>query len=196
MKTSDIKGHCQACGRIQVVLSTTGLLAQHGYTVRSGYFSGVCRGSAWLPLESQRSRLDWIADDLVRAANAQQMRAERLQSGADLPERALKRDEWTNIVYGGRDSRTFERNPVIVEWSLATSVERRMQIDLEIGECLSDAQFLRGHRTMLLELAARVHGQPLINRTAEEMAKREKQAAKSAQIPGAFRTKAAQKDVL
>lgn len=43
------KGHCQACGRLQML--PKGNLALHGYTVSGGFFSGVCRGSKFLPFE-------------------------------------------------------------------------------------------------------------------------------------------------
>ncbi|MGR8918002.1 MAG: hypothetical protein ACU85V_00165 [Gammaproteobacteria bacterium] len=45
------RGTCQACGRVQAVSTSTGLLAKHGYSVEWGYFSGECRGSDELPLE-------------------------------------------------------------------------------------------------------------------------------------------------
>lgn len=43
------KGHCQACGRLQMLPS--GKLAKHGYNVKHGFFSGVCAGSGSLPFE-------------------------------------------------------------------------------------------------------------------------------------------------
>lgn len=42
-------GTCQACGRLQKLPG--GVLSKHGYTVESGFFSGVCRGSGYLPFE-------------------------------------------------------------------------------------------------------------------------------------------------
>jgi len=43
------KGTCQWCGSIQKLPS--GVLAQHGYTVKHSFFEGVCMGSNHLPLE-------------------------------------------------------------------------------------------------------------------------------------------------
>lgn len=43
------KGHCQACGRLQMLPSD--VLAQHGYKITHGFFSGVCVGSKALPFE-------------------------------------------------------------------------------------------------------------------------------------------------
>lgn len=42
-------GHCQACGRLQKL--PNGKLSKHGYTVEHGFFSGVCRGTNYLPFE-------------------------------------------------------------------------------------------------------------------------------------------------
>jgi hypothetical protein len=46
---SEYRGHCQACGRLQML--PNGLLSKHGYTVAFGFFSGVCVGSGKLPFE-------------------------------------------------------------------------------------------------------------------------------------------------
>lgn len=46
---SEYRGHCQACGRLQMLPS--GKLSKHGYTVAFGFFSGVCVGSGKLPFE-------------------------------------------------------------------------------------------------------------------------------------------------
>lgn len=43
------RGHCQACGRLQMLPG--GRLAKHGYTVAHGFFAGTCTGSAHLPFE-------------------------------------------------------------------------------------------------------------------------------------------------
>ena len=42
-------GTCQACGRIQKLPHA--VLAQHGYTVAHGFFSGVCQGAGHPPFE-------------------------------------------------------------------------------------------------------------------------------------------------
>lgn len=46
-------GECQVCGATQKLPG--GTLAAHGYTVRWGFFSGVCRGSHSLPWEQDSS---------------------------------------------------------------------------------------------------------------------------------------------
>lgn len=53
MQTSNtqLRGHCQCCGRIQAVVSTNGM-SKHGYTVKQGWFSGVCQGDRFAPMET------------------------------------------------------------------------------------------------------------------------------------------------
>ena len=48
-RTATHSGHCQACGSLQKL--PAGFLSIHGYTVESGYFSGVCQGAKHLPYE-------------------------------------------------------------------------------------------------------------------------------------------------
>lgn len=195
MKSSNVQGHCQACGRIQVVLEPKGVMSQHGYKVRSGYFSGVCIGHDHLPLEVSREYLDWVVVDLERHAAMHDKYIVDLINGVSVPSQAIKRDQWNNVVYGP-GKRSYDRIPVIVNWSEATGIEQAKQVELEIGESESEARFARGHAKSLLQLAAKVHGQLLIDREAQDTQKRAARAAKKAPIEGAFRTKAAQKDAL
>lgn len=44
------RGVCQICGKVHKVNVHTGLLAEHGYTLDFGYFSGSCIGSNQLPI--------------------------------------------------------------------------------------------------------------------------------------------------
>lgn len=196
MKASNVQGHCQACGRIQVALANSGLMSQHGYKVRSGYFSGVCIGHDHLPLEQDRSYLDWVVVDLERHAKMHDKHVVQLKNGESVPSQALKRDTRNNLVYGPRNPRTYQRDPILVNWSEASPVERQMQIDLDIGTSESESRFARSHAKSLLELAHKVHGQRLIDREVVAQEKRQERAAKRAPIEGAYRTKAAKKDAL
>jgi hypothetical protein len=60
-------GHCQCCGRRQKLPG--GILSNHGYTVRAGFFEGVCMGAGHLPFE--------ISKDLVETfiARAEERKA-------------------------------------------------------------------------------------------------------------------------
>lgn len=54
------RGTCQVCGCIQLLPG--GRLSKHGYTVKWGFFSGVCSGAHGLPFEQ--------STDLIEAAIA------------------------------------------------------------------------------------------------------------------------------
>jgi hypothetical protein len=75
-------GTCQICGSFQKL--PKGKLSLHGYTVRWGFFSGVCTGSKALPFEQSK---DLIEGAIARAKN---MLAETRKESADLKSGALK----------------------------------------------------------------------------------------------------------
>lgn len=181
------RGHCQRCGAIQVVLPN-GTLADHGYTIPNGYFKGVCQGSHELPLQVSRVITDAIIVAMNDVAARNQMHAERLQSGADLPEQAQQLTAWGSREYTYVDRKQV---PIMKAWHDATPTEQAEQLKLEIGEAESNARFFRGHAKNMSELATRMHGTALIDRDAEELARVQERQAKTAPIAGAYRTKIA-----
>lgn len=48
-------GECQICGSRQLL--PDGVLSKHGYTVKWGFFSGVCHGSGYLPFEQSKDQI-------------------------------------------------------------------------------------------------------------------------------------------
>lgn len=60
------QGHCQWCGRLQMLPS--GKLSKHGYDVRWGYFNGTCQGAESLPFEQDirliESAIKWAGMQL------------------------------------------------------------------------------------------------------------------------------------
>jgi len=94
MKTQVI-GHCQCCGRVQAVRLTghsgnqQQCMAHHGYQVRNGYFSGVCQGHRYAPIELDKAiALQVIAtvrNDVVRL----RQHAADLEAGLAFPEQAF-----------------------------------------------------------------------------------------------------------
>ena len=197
MKASIYQGHCQACGRVQVVLDGKNVMSKHGYSVRHGYFQGICIGNDHAPLEQDRSYLDWVVDYLRKEAVRHVMAAERLQSGADLPKAAQKRSICGAEYYSRRPEAVKLRGqPIIIPWHEANEQEQRYQLQHDIAMHEREARLARAHADGLVELADRVHGQPLIDREAVEQAERKARAEKKAPVEGAYRTKQAQKDDL
>jgi hypothetical protein len=197
MNKGQNRGHCQVCGRIQVVLPN-GLVAKHGYRVAGfGFFSGVCFGSRHQPLQIERLVTDQIMANLVSQAQSNEVRAMALRGGMLNPEQAQKLEFWGSRVWKWvGEGRMKAREPVMVPWSDASAEERERQIELEAGECEMFARHARSHVKSLGELIAKVHGQPLIDRDQEELDKVAVRTAKKAPIEGAYRTKQAQKDDL
>lgn len=84
MAKSTHRGHCQACGRLQMLPS--GVLAKHGYNVTSGYFSGTCAGSGRLPFEKAADLVqEFIWSALKQRANVANFQ-ETLRAPATIPQ--------------------------------------------------------------------------------------------------------------
>jgi hypothetical protein len=77
MRKATHKGTCQWCGAQQKL--PAGRLSQHGYTLRWGFFSGVCHGSGCLPFEQScdliKGAIDWAQKRIVTLeASAEELR--------------------------------------------------------------------------------------------------------------------------
>ncbi len=82
------KGHCQACGRLQML--PKGVLSKHGYNVTHGFFSGVCVGAGYLPFEKSCA----LVARFVANAKASLEALEAFQ--AKLRETATANEAWFN----------------------------------------------------------------------------------------------------
>jgi len=60
MKNYKLLGNCQVCGRLQAVNNG---MSKHGYTVEQGWFSGVCSGQNYLPMQQDAT----ITHDVVKS---------------------------------------------------------------------------------------------------------------------------------
>jgi hypothetical protein len=56
-----------------------GVLANHGYTVRWGFFSGTCTGSGHRPFETHTDRIEAAIDGATRSAQAARAEASELR---------------------------------------------------------------------------------------------------------------------
>jgi hypothetical protein len=70
-RKSTHRGHCQLCGALHKLPGD--VLADHGYTVRWGFFQGVCAGAGSLPYEAS-------CGALVSAASSVQADIANLQA--------------------------------------------------------------------------------------------------------------------
>jgi hypothetical protein len=79
---TQIRGHCQMCGRQQAV---RGGIAAHGYTVANGWFQGVCQGHRHVPLEKSRAATDNMIADIIEQAAALRIKADETLAGKHDP---------------------------------------------------------------------------------------------------------------
>ena len=80
---TQLRGHCQCCGRQQAVLH--GRMAHHGYTVDHGYFNGTCQGHDYAPIEHSREQLDEVCVEILADCRYNDFRAQRIESGEEKP---------------------------------------------------------------------------------------------------------------
>jgi hypothetical protein len=186
------RGHCQACGSVQVVRADIRRIAQHGYRVAGfGYFQGVCPGSRYKPLELERTHTDSIVAMMRRDADKADERAQKLCNGERRPMSVRALDARGSPLY--TKNADGKRVNQMKTWQEASSPERDAQVMYEIANAQGFACNTRAQAGALVEMATRVHGTALINRDAEELARVAVRKAKSAPIAEAYRTKAEQK---
>lgn len=66
------RGTCQGCGRVQAIGADTHGIADHGYLVRGGYWTGRCQGSSHAPAERHLGMAhNFHADAKAQLENAQ-----------------------------------------------------------------------------------------------------------------------------
>lgn len=57
-----LRGNCPCCGNDQAVVR--GSMSQHGYTVADGWFSGVCSGQHYVPVQVCRVQTDRVVESV------------------------------------------------------------------------------------------------------------------------------------
>lgn len=81
---TQIRGTCQCCGRDQAVLAV-GVMSKHGYTVEHGWFSGVCPGQNYKPLQQDRSQADAIVHQVRAECDALDALVAEFKAGTKHP---------------------------------------------------------------------------------------------------------------
>lgn len=206
MNKGKYTGHCQACGAQQVVNPIMIGLAKHGYRVAGfGYFRGICQGTTHDALELSRAYLDATVVALAEYAERADGAAASYLSGAREPSLVQKRSDTGNGLYakdGMVRGKWTAGEALMVVWGEANAVERIKGLALAIEMEQAEARHARAHAKGLLELATRVHGQPLKARSFEKAVKvapvRVDVAAviASGTCASTFKTKAARKEAL
>lgn len=157
-------GHCQACGRQQVV-EASGLMAKHGYVVAGfGFFNGTCYGSGHLPLEKDRIFSDRIIDQLNDQAAKAEIREAALKAGTKTLLAVGKYDQVGNAVYMPRKSIYESRIQAQVDWAEASQAERQRGLAKALNEIHQNILNCRTHVEFLKEAIKAIHGKNLIPR--------------------------------
>lgn len=158
--TTQDRGHCQCCGRLQAVRSrgaNDGLMSQHGYTVEVGWFNGVCSGHLFAPMERDRRQTNKIVGEVRADVARLEVRAADLAAGRVFPE--LANDGYCLVPWTPRTPESGK--PVRVPFAKAPAWCQTAAVDAAIAGANSRARQGAAFATQLERLAAEVHGQPL-----------------------------------
>ena len=165
MKKSNIKtlGNCQCCGRLQAVLGT-GKSSKHGYTVDHGWFSGVCSGQNFEPLQVSRTQTDLIIESVISEVASLEERLADLQLGKAFPSKiSLGAVRETKVDSWGHKTRHWVTPTIpFVE---GTAHQQADAVRSEIRKTEARIRFGTAFAADLTNLADAVHGQPLQTET-------------------------------
>lgn len=142
-----LRGHCQRCGREQAVKN--GTMAHHGYTVRDGWFQGVCSGRSFQPVEFSRATLDKTVEAVRAQCVELRAQAEALTDQANWPE--------TITIY----DRTIRQDKKVPLASFSELKQREHINNLKL-QLKNRAYMGDNHCDKLLATADKFHGRPLI----------------------------------
>lgn len=145
---TQLRGNCQCCGRDQAV--TGGQMAKHGYEVKDGYFSGVCQGHKYQPIQKDRE----VADQIVKTCREDAVKLD--QRAADFRAGKIHPVEITTNRYNPQT-----RSPVTIPWAEGTVYQKEEALKSAAHQAESRARAARSHADMLENLANLYHGQEL-----------------------------------
>lgn len=147
-----LRGHCQRCGHQQAVKK--GTMAHHGYTVRDGWFQGVCSGVSFQPVEFSRAALDKTVEAIRNQCAELRAEADRIEGGV-LPEKLLYRPSY---------KREAELTPV----GSIPSYDRDAVVRGEVFRLRRRAEIGEAHCDYLTAIADQYHGKELIEVRPED----------------------------
>ncbi len=136
------RGICQCCGREQAVVN--GMMAKHGYTVKQGWFSGVCSGKNFAPVQVSRTETDSLIASITEEVAELIATANKYESKEITPKTVL----------------TFKREEIPFEQgSLREQSEARVRNE---WACRNRAKMGSDFVKTMTEIANKYHGQPLV----------------------------------
>lgn len=152
-----MRGHCQMCGRLH---AANPQIAKHGYTVEFGWFQGVCPGADYDPLEQSRVKLDELVVNLRNWAADADIEALALEDRETNPEgkRCSYRENGKRVVK-------------VVPYETLLPYEQEDCRRLAVSALRNKSTHMRQAANDMLELAAKVHGQPLVENKVGDQGK-------------------------
>lgn len=145
MTSTQLRGNCQCCGRQQAVVGRW--MAKHGYTVEHGWFQGACSGESSEPMQKSRTRTDGIVAQ-VRADVAKLLEQKnKLEAGTAKP-------EFIN--------RGTERKPDLIPFAEGDKFDQQKAVQQVIRSLTIKAEMGTDFANVLVEMADKYHGTPLI----------------------------------
>lgn len=157
-KEIQIRGNCQCCGKEQAVVG--GLMSKHGYTVENGWFSGVCEGRNFKPMQVSRVETDNIVESIRKQIPKLLAQSEQYLSGALNPEFVVQRSYSAELRKSIEVKIPFSEAPEYEQSITRKSVAWSLKHRADMGKTFSD---------QLEAIANKVHGLPLIQATKKEV---------------------------
>lgn len=161
------RGHCQLCAAVQAIDTQTGLIAEHGYTVKGGYFSGSCPGSRVMNLHVDRKTAD---DHIARAREEMgvaRATADRFEAHIGHPkfswngEHRMVRDVfklWEMTTHDGASYCPLAKEKVLVKWAEASTEYQEISRHREINRLRERAIACERYANTLEAWANRITG--------------------------------------
>ena len=146
-----IRGNCQCCGNQQAVVN--GLMSKHGYTVEHGWFSGVCSGRNYAPMQVNRTHTDKIVVEIRAEVPKLLAQADKVKAGEITPTTINIRKGSQKMEIAYADAKPHQQSQA------CDSMERSLRNRARAGE-----QFAKA----LGEIADKVHGIALIEVVKKE----------------------------
>lgn len=148
------RGICQCCGRQQAVMAS-GYMSKHGYTVQDGWFSGVCTGQNYAPMQHSIAQVEVICAMVQTQVDELRARADKMAKGEIHPDTVST----GRFVYSQEARRNVAET---VAWADAKAYQQVEEVNRLVWGMQSRAnagsQWIRN----MQDLAARTHGQPLV----------------------------------
>jgi len=148
MKKTQLRGHCQCCGREQAIVN--GRMAKHGYTIVNGWFSGVCSGDSYAPMQTSREQTDKIIGQVGMEVMVLKALAKDYLTGKIVPEKIFRK-----VGFGNKATLVEIPFATAPAWQQTDCVNRTVY-DLE-QRAKQGEFFIRG----LTDVVNGVHGKDL-----------------------------------